>query len=104
MTLRIFEESREHEDVVALHGWLSAVEVAELERVASAQGRPLRIDLAQLAGVDADGLRALARLRERGALLSGASPFVELMLERLASPGAGGEAADEGATNNGGSR
>lgn len=104
MTLRIFEECREHEDVVALHGWLSAAEVAELERVVSVHGRPLRIDLGQLAGVDADGLRALARLRERGALLCGVSPFVELMLERTAPGDAAGKPPDKDERNNGGPR
>ena len=82
MTLRIFQETKEREVVIALHGWLSAAEVAEVERLAAEQDRPLRVDLAQLAGVDAEGLRLLRRLRDRGARLTGASPFIELMLER----------------------
>lgn len=82
MTLRIFEEASEHEAVIALHGWLSAAEVAEVERLATAQSLPVRIDLAHLAGVDAEGLRVLRRMRGGGARLSGASPYVELLLER----------------------
>jgi hypothetical protein len=96
MTLRIFEASDAGGDVVALHGWLSAAEVGELERVVSAHGRPLRFDLTQLAGVDADGLRELARWRRRGVRLTGASPFVELMLERTAADEGGGASGAEG--------
>jgi hypothetical protein len=82
MTLRIFQEAKEHEVVIALHGWLSAAEVPEVERLAVGAERPLRIDLAQLAGVDAEGLRLLRRLRDGGARVTGASPFIELRLER----------------------
>jgi anti-anti-sigma regulatory factor len=89
MTLRIFEEADEHEAVIALHGWLSAAEVEELTRVVAGKGRCLRIDLAQLAGVDAAGVRALRRLREGGARFTGASPYIELLLERTA-PDEGG--------------
>ncbi len=87
MTLRIFEEADEHETVIALHGWLSAAEVDELAKVVAEKGPYLRVDLAQLAGVDAAGLRALQRLRGSGARLSGASKYVELLLERTAMDG-----------------
>jgi hypothetical protein len=53
-----------------------------MEKVAAAQVLPVTVDLSQLAGVDTDGLRALRRLRGRGARLAHASPDIELMLER----------------------
>ncbi len=84
MTLVIVDEVNEHEAVVALHGWLSAAEVDELDKVVVAKGPSLRIDLAQLAGVDGAGLRALRRLQGGGARLSGASPYVALLLKRSA--------------------
>lgn len=87
MTLRIFEEASEGEPVIALHGWLTAAEVDELAKVVAGKCPTLCIDLAQLAGVDAVGLRALRRLRECGARLTGASPYVELRLERSAEDG-----------------
>ena len=89
MTLRIFEEPRESEEVVSLHGWLSVAEVPELEKTAAARAGRLRIDLAQLAGIDADGLQALVRLRAGGARLTGASPFVELLLRHAEPRGPG---------------
>lgn len=85
MTLRIFEEPDEHEAVIALHGWLSAAELDELAKVAARKGARVRIDLAQLAGVDAAGLQALKRLRKGGARLTGASRYIELLMERSAA-------------------
>lgn len=82
MTLRIFEEADEHGAVIELHGWLSAAEVGEVETLVARQHGPLRIELAQLAGVDIEGLRTLRRLRAGGARLTGATPYVELLLQR----------------------
>ena len=85
MTLRIFEHADEREHVIALHGWLSATEVAEVEKAAAAHGRALRIELGQLAGADVEGLRFLRRLRSGGARLTGASPYIRLLLERASA-------------------
>jgi hypothetical protein len=82
MTLRIFQEETESEMIIALHGRLSSAEVEEVVRLAEARGKPLRIDLGSLVGADAPGLRTLRKLQGGGARLSGASPFVALMLER----------------------
>ncbi len=87
MTLRIFAEAQDRRAVISLHGWLSVAEVSELERVAAEAQSPVTIDLAQLVGVDADGLQALRRQQERGARLVGASPFVELLLKQAAGRG-----------------
>jgi hypothetical protein len=81
MTLRIFEQVNEDEAMVALHGWFSAAEVTVVETLAAAQSRPLTIELGGLVGVDTEGLRSLRRLRERGAHLTGASPYIELLLK-----------------------
>jgi anti-anti-sigma regulatory factor len=96
MTLRIFVEIEEGGATVALHGRLSADEVAEVEKVTTAQGKPLNIDLAQLTGVDAEGLQALRRLRDAGARVTEASPFVEMMLERTGTTEAGEAEAPDG--------
>jgi hypothetical protein len=82
MTLRIIEEEHPEGVILALHGWLSAAEVGEVERLAAEARRPVTIDLVHVVGVDADGLRALRRLRGGGVRLTGASHFVELLLER----------------------
>jgi hypothetical protein len=71
----------EREPVLALHGRLAGPEVAEFERIAATAPLPLRIDLQNLMGVDASGLRALGAQRDRGAHLTKASPYVRLLLE-----------------------
>jgi hypothetical protein len=43
--------------------------------------RALRLDLRQLLGADAGGLRALRRQRRLGACFTGVSPYMELLLE-----------------------
>jgi len=90
MTLRIDLLAGKGPATIALHGWLSAAEVAEFERTVAEAGLPLRIDLAQLAGADAEGRRCLCRQERRGASLTGASPYIGLLLERSAG-GAEGE-------------
>ena len=52
-------------------------------------GLPVRIDLAQLAGVDAEGRRSLRRQERRGPSLTGASPYIRLLLERCAGEAKG---------------
>lgn len=85
MTLRIDLLAGTSPATIALHGWLSAAEVAEFERTAAEAGLPLRIDLAQLAGADAEGRRSLCRQERRGACLIGASPYIGMLLERSAA-------------------
>jgi hypothetical protein len=85
MVLKIVSEVRERRGVVMLHGWLAGPEVAEFERVCAAAPGPRVIDLGNLVGADADGLRALVAQRERGACLTGASPYFDLLLSRQAA-------------------
>ena len=84
MTLRIVQQAVADETVIVLHGWLRANDVTEFENLAELAGLPLRIDLEHLAGANPDGLRALLRQEERGARLTGASPYIELLLSRTA--------------------
>jgi hypothetical protein len=84
MTLRIDLLAGKRPATITLHGWLSAAEVAEFERTVAEAGLPLRIDLAQLAGVDTEGRLSLCRQERRGVSLTGASPYIGLLLERSA--------------------
>jgi hypothetical protein len=89
MTLRIDLLAGKGSATIKLHGWLSAAEVAEFERTVAEAGMPLRIDLAQLAGADAEGRRCLCWQERRGASLTGASPYIGLLLERCAGEAEG---------------
>jgi hypothetical protein len=84
MLLRIIRRVTADESVIVLHGWLRAVDVTEFENAVALDGSPVRIDLEQLAGADIEGLRSLLRQEERGAHLTGASPYIELLLSRTA--------------------
>lgn len=81
MTLRIGRDDEPPGGGVRLVGRLTAEELPELERVIVALGhRPLRIDVTDLMSADTDGLAVLKRLREEGAVLEGASPYLRLAL------------------------
>ena len=67
------------EFLIELHGWLRGPEIAEFQE-ACARPLPLRIDLENLSGASADGILALKEQRARGARLTGASPYIELLL------------------------
>lgn len=80
MTLQIVGRMVEGEAVVELHGWLSELEIGEFQSECAQHPPPLRIDLKNLSGASADGILALKEQRARGARLTGASPYIELLL------------------------
>jgi len=84
MTLRIDLAVGAVPTTMVLQGRLSVAEVAVLEKTAAEAGLPLCLDLRQLLGADAEGLRALRRQRRRGARFTGVSPYMELLLESTA--------------------
>jgi hypothetical protein len=79
--LRIDVERAGGECVVALHGWLAGEEVEVFRTSCAPLDLPVRIDLTNLAGADPKGLAALHGQRERGASITGASPYIALLLE-----------------------
>jgi hypothetical protein len=81
MTLRIDLAGGSDPATMVLQGRLSVAEVAVFEKTAAEAGLPLCLDLGQLLGADAEGLRALRRQQRRGALFTGVSPYMELLLE-----------------------
>jgi hypothetical protein len=92
VTLQIVCRDADQEPVIELHGWLRGPEIVEFQDACSHRTLPLRIDLENLSGASADGILALREQRARGAMLTGASPYIELLLSGTPnpSPGAGG--------------
>ena len=84
MTLQIVGRTVEGEAVVELHGWLSELEITAFRSECARHPPPLRIDLENLAGASADGILALKEQQARGARLTGASPYIALLLRGTA--------------------
>ena len=74
--------------VLELNGWLREAEVAVFEDTCASHGGPVRIDLENLLGIDAEGLQALHRQQARGVPMTGASPYIELLMSRAADASA----------------
>jgi hypothetical protein len=86
VTLQIVLRNAEQEPVIELHGWLRGPEIVEFQDACSHRSLPLRIDLENLSGASADGILALKEQRARGAVLTGASPYIELLLAGRQKP------------------
>jgi hypothetical protein len=71
---------------IRLDGWLAGAGVAELARVLGEATAPARLLVRDLRGADAAGLSTLRRIAEQGTPLEGVSPYIELLLARLANP------------------
>ena len=77
MTLKITDEKT----AVRVEGRLEGEGVAELDHVCRAAARPLRLELNALLNVDEVGLGLLRSLIASGATVSGASPYIRLLLD-----------------------
>lgn len=72
-----------HSVTLKLEGRVVGPWVEELRQIcelALGEGRPLRLDLADVSYADGDGITALTDIKSRGAELNNCSPFVELQL------------------------
>lgn len=96
MTLLIVSRSAESESVIELHGRLSDAEIGEFRGACASRPLPLRIDLSNLSGATSEGVVALREAQARGARLTAASPYVELLL-RAADRGGGRQGQGSGA-------
>ena len=90
MPFRIFVRPGGDLAVLELNGWLREAEVAVFEEACGSQGAPVRLDLENLLGIDAEGLQALHRQWSRGVPIAGASPYIDLLMSRTADASARG--------------
>jgi hypothetical protein len=94
VTLQIVCVRAEGEVRIELHGRLSGPEVAEFQQTCADQPPPLRIELENLSGASADGILALKEQRARGARLTGASPYIDLLLRGRSGTGGPGDGSN----------
>lgn len=80
MLLRIGEERLGEVTILHVMGRLGGEAVEELGRACRTAGRPLRLELSGVLHADEVGLSLLRSLRDSGAELTGASPFIQLLL------------------------
>lgn len=82
MTLRITASGPDLEVTVKLDGRLTGEEAPELQRVCAEGTGPLVLDLTGLQSADREGVNVLRELQAKGAHLIGASPYIQLLLDR----------------------
>ena len=70
------------ENVVHIAGRLSGNAVAQLSNACDHFVEPLVIDLSELLYADDEGINAIHAIAARGSKIRGASPFVQLLLDK----------------------
>jgi hypothetical protein len=78
---RITEYQHGQDTVIQVDGQLMSDGARELERVCREATPPLILELTNLRTANSDGLRMLKRLSSEGVRLTGASRYIELLLE-----------------------
>ena len=80
MTIRITTLTEDEATTIRAEGRLEAESLPCLLEECLEASKPLRLDLSGLSSVDDEGVRALCRLIEQGAELSGASIYIRRLL------------------------
>jgi len=82
MGIRITKTSDGRETVLCVDGQLRSENVAELTREYRSVEGPLVLDLSNLQSADEAGVDVLLELISTGTRIRGASPYIELLLNR----------------------
>ena len=80
MSVRITRTTDARETVLKIDGRLRREDVGELSKERRCVKGPLVLDLSNLQSADTTGLETLKRLASAGAIIQGASPYIELLL------------------------
>ena len=82
MDIRIDFNSNGSETVVRIAGRLASTAVAELKKACEPIEGSLMIDISNLLFTDDEGIKAIRAMVDRGTQVRGASPFIQLLLDR----------------------
>lgn len=82
MDIRIDFISNQSNTVVRIAGRLAGNAVAELERACDSIEKPYVVDLSSLLFADEKGINAIRKIADKGAQVHGASPFVQILLDK----------------------
>ena len=80
--VRITKTTGRSRTIIKVDGRLMSDEVSELERVCQAEAHPFSLNLSGLLWAHADGIKAIVRLVDAGAKLTGMRPYIKLLLDR----------------------
>ena len=80
MAIRIDVESAGTKTRITIAGELLAERVGELKKASGTNADSLELDLSNLTFADSEGVAALRRLIDDGAIATGASPFIRNLL------------------------
>ena len=93
--IRITSSEEGSNKVVRIAGRIEEQHLAELQRLCSASGRTVAIDLSDLQSADSAGIQWLHYASRQGTAIVGASPYITLLIDRAAQRfGTSSEVAD----------
>ncbi len=81
MNFRITSSEKGNETTIRVEGRLGGEALPELRREFQRAGGSARLDLSGLISADADGVRELLELSDKGAKLYGASAYIHQLLD-----------------------
>ena len=81
MDHRIDIDANGTQTIIRIAGRLTSAAVAQLKEACDPFEVPFVIDLSNLFFADDDGINVITALADQGAQISGASPFVQLLLD-----------------------
>jgi hypothetical protein len=82
VSFRITTDSSGNVTTIRVEGRLGLEAVPELRREFQLAGMPVRLDLSGLTSANADGVRELLELSDKGAKLYGVSAYIQQLLDR----------------------
>jgi hypothetical protein len=80
MTIRLTASTDGTTTTILIEGHLTGIDLPDVNAACEPVEASLCLDLSNLKSADADGVRALRSLSERGAELRGANPYVRELL------------------------
>ena len=81
MAFRITSQARGNATTIRVEGRLGIEAVPELRREFQLAGKSVRLDLSGLTSADAEGVRELLELSDKGAKLCGLTAYIRQLLD-----------------------
>jgi anti-anti-sigma regulatory factor len=83
MTIRLATSPGGATTTILIEGYLTGADLPDVSAACESAAASLCLDLSGLRSADADGVRALRSLSEKGVELRGANPYVRQLLREI---------------------